>query len=164
MPPGAKSRAGVSAHWLAEARLARLTPDVRGRAQKPPLELIYPQEVSAIIAVASSVRVGCGQDRPVSGCWVTAAYVRLWHLADKFLLCHDVGFRPKADIQNASRNPCYRDASNPIQASTPAITQATQLAHNGIEVVAPTVIGRPLTALISCNAATTAKISAARRQ
>ena len=51
-----------------------------------------------------------------------------------------------------------------IQSSTPAITQTTQLAHNGIEVVAPTVIGQPLTALISCNAATTAKISAARRQ
>ena len=74
MPPGAKSRAGVSAHWLAEARLARLTPDVRGRAQKPPLELIYPQEVSAIIAVASSVRVGCGQDRPVSGCWARGVF------------------------------------------------------------------------------------------
>ena len=63
MPPGAKSRAGVSSHWLAEARLARLAPDV-----KPPLELTCPQEVSAIIAVASSVRVGSGQDRPVSGC------------------------------------------------------------------------------------------------
>src|SRR6476659_10432188 len=44
---------------------------------------------------------------------------------------------------HSNRNPCYRDASNPIQASTPAITQATQFAHNGIEVVAPTVIGQP---------------------
>src|SRR5262245_3686327 len=29
------------------------------------------------------------------------------------------------------------------EASTPAITQATQLAHNGLEGVAPTVIGQP---------------------
>jgi hypothetical protein len=45
MPPGAKSRAGVSTHWLAEA-LARLAPDVRGRAQKHPSSL-YTRRKSA---------------------------------------------------------------------------------------------------------------------
>jgi hypothetical protein len=58
----------------------------------------------------------------------------------------------------------FRDVLKPSQARTAATTQATQLAHNGIELVAPTVMGQPLAARTNCSNATMAKISAARRE
>jgi hypothetical protein len=41
--------------------------------------------------------------------------------------------------------------------------QAIQLAHRGIDVDAPMVTDKPLTARANCNAATMAKINAASR-
>src|SRR5262249_36310812 len=55
-----------------------------------------------------------------------------------------------------------RDALNPNHASTPATTQATQLAHTGTSTV-PIAIGHPATARASCNIATIAKTIAAKR-
>jgi hypothetical protein len=45
-----------------------------------------------------------------------------------------------------------------------ATTQAIQLAHNGIEWVAPMVMGQPLTARINCSKATMVKMIAAKRE
>jgi len=50
----------------------------------------------------------------------------------------------------------FRVALNP--------TQTTQLAHNGIEWVAPMVMAQPLTARTNCSKATMVKIIAAKRE
>jgi hypothetical protein len=57
-----------------------------------------------------------------------------------------------------------RAALNPSQASTAATTQTTQLAHNGIEWVAPMVMAQPLTARTNCSKATMVKMIAAKRE
>jgi hypothetical protein len=72
--------------------------------------------------------------------------------------------QPSRDAWSATRPPPQpRDAANPSHASTPATTQATQLAHTGI-AVPPTVIGQPAKARASCSRATAAKIALARRE
>jgi hypothetical protein len=58
----------------------------------------------------------------------------------------------------------FRVALNPSQASTAATTQTTQLAHNGIEWVAPMVMAQPLTARTNCSKATMVKMIAAKRE
>ena len=55
-----------------------------------------------------------------------------------------------------------RDALNPSQASTPATTQATQLAHTGTSA-APILTGHPAAARASCKIATMTKMAAANR-
>ena len=47
-----------------------------------------------------------------------------------------------------------RDAPKPSQASPAVTMQAIQLAHKGIEVVAPTVTGKPLRVRPNCSIAT----------
>ena len=56
----------------------------------------------------------------------------------------------------------YECTVRPNQASRPAITQATQLAHRGMSVL-PTVIGHPADARSSCSTATMAKMAPERR-
>jgi len=61
------------------------------------------------------------------------------------------------------RSSDYKCGVRPIQARTPAITVASQLAHTGIDV-APTVTGHLANARKSCRIATMAKIAPARRE
>jgi hypothetical protein len=74
------------------------------------------------------------------------------------------GITARCEMSRFTIGSQFRAALNPSQASAAATMQTTQLAHKGIECVAPIVMGQPLTARTNCTKATMAKIIAAKRE